>query len=445
MTLPKGYFLAGIIAGTISPAFAETSFSANTYTFSQTKKDDANKTKALAGKIGDMYLQVGGRVKADFYYDANGRQPGSTYGLDVAALPLDGVDFNAKRTGNFNGSLTASRINVDVYKEFGRVKSHGFIELDFNGNASTTTNSYGPRMRFAYGEVMDENERHILLIGQTWTNFANIDADPRTLNNVPPSYRTIQMRYTNRVTPAFTFAAAIERPNVQYFQNTGTSATSGYTDNDGSFSNSKSSLPDLTMQVKFKNKAGQLSLSGVARSLQVKAAQGFNGALSNLNHRKFGWGVGVAGVLEAFEPVKLMGQIIGGKGTGRYIDDLCNQNALDSYFQYPTTGNTTLASHFEAVKAIYYNAGVMINWTKSLNSTIGGAYTKVFTPQNMTATASTNTFHKTMQRYHVNLIYSLLPNNEVGIEVEHYRRKAGTPVAFNGRDTRVLVSYIYNF
>lgn len=444
ITLAKKCLLTCLIAGTMTPAFAvgESSFSKSTYKVP--KSDDVNKS-VLAGKIGDMYLRLGGRVKLDAYYDVNGRQPGSTYGLDVAALPLNGVDFNAHRRGNSNFSLTASRINVDVYKEFGKTKSHVFIEFDFNGNASTTTNSYTPRLRFAYGEVMNETERHILLVGQSWTNFANIDAAPRTLNNVPPSYRTAQIRYTQRVTPCVSVSAAIEKPNVQYFQNTGTASTSGYLDNDSSNSNSKSSTPDLTMQVRFKNNAGQLSLSGVARKLQVKTVAGANGALDNINQSKFGWAVGIAGVLEVLAPVKLMGQIIGGKGAGRYIDDLANQNPLDSYFQYRTTGNLDITNRFEDVKAMYYNAGVMVNWTKSLNSTVGGAYTKVFTPSNVTATSVTNTFNKSMQRYHANLIYTLLPDNEVGIEVEHYRRKAGIPVEFDGRDTRVVVSYIYNF
>lgn len=443
ITLAKKCLLTCLLVGTMTPAFAvaETSFSRGTYKIPQS--DDVNKS-VLAGKIGDMYLQLGGRVKLDAFYDMNGKQFG-TYGVDVAALPLDGLDPNAQRRGNFNATLTGTRLNVDVYRMFGKTKSHVFVEFDFNGNSSTTTNSYSPRLRFAYGEVMNETERHILLVGQTWTNFGNIEAAPRTLNNVPPSHRTAQIRYTQRFTPCFSFSAALEKPNVQYFQNTGAAATSGYQDSDSAVSNSKSSTPDLTMQLRFKNDAGQLSLAGMARKLQVKTVRGFNGALDNINQSKLGWAVGIAGVLEVLKPITLMGQIIGGKGTGRYTDDLGNQNPLDSYFQYRTADNLGITNQYEHVKAMYYNAGIRVNWTKCLNSTLGGAYTKVFTPAKMVATPATRFFHKSMQRYHVNLIYTIFPNNEVGFEVEHFKRKAGIPVEFSGRDTRFVASYIYNF
>ncbi len=442
--LIKKYLLSCLIVGIATPAFSvpESSFSKGTYKVP--KSDDINKS-VLASKIGDMYLQLGGRVKLDAFYDVNGRQFG-TYGVDVAALPLDGIDFNAQRRGNFNATLTGTRLNIDAYKVLGKTKSHVFVEFDFNGNSSTTTNSYSPRLRFAFGEVMDETERHILLVGQGWTNFGNIEAAPRTLNNVPASFRVAQIRYTHMIMPRLSVAAALEKPSVQYFQNTGVVGTSGYQDNDSTSSNSKPSTPDLTMQIRFKNDVGQLSLAGVARKLQVKAVKGVNGALDNFNQSKLGWGVGIAGVLEVLKPVRLMGQIIGGKGTGRYIDDLGNQNPLDSYFQYRTADNLGLTNHYENVKAMYYNAGIMVNWTKCLNSTMGGAYTKVFTPEKMTAIpATTRIFHKSMQRYHVNLIYTIFPNNEVGFEVEHFKRKAGVPVEFNGRDTRFVVSYIYNF
>ena len=159
------------------------------------------------------------------------------------------------------------------------------------------------------------------------------------------------------------------------------------------------------------------------------------------------------------QPLAFMFQVQGGNGAGRYIDDLANQNAYDSFFQYPTNaqGLTTSSSHFVALKAINFIAGFTINWTNNLETNLGGSYTNVqkpgsgiaFFPIPAAANAAANTALPTsrMQRYHVNLIYTIVPKTFILFEVEQYYRQAGwrPGTKYKGKDTRFVFSFIRNF
>jgi hypothetical protein len=222
------------------------------------------------------------------------------FGLDTAVIPLKGWDYDALRQNNFNASLTASRISLDAQHRYGNYNSYAYFELDFAGathahalnnpsNATSamisgvrTTNSYTPRIRHAYGEITDNNKENTWLVGQTWTNFATPEVNAWSTNNLWPSFRTAQIRFTRKIVSNFTASIALEKPNTQtyYFTSpsmgsvTGTIANniaSNYVDNDSTAAFNKSSLPDLTFQGKYQNGLTQFALRAVLRRLEIKA------------------------------------------------------------------------------------------------------------------------------------------------------------------------------
>ena len=395
-------------------------------------------------------LILGGRIKADAFYDINDHQPGTPFGLDVANIPLRGtpiVDINAYKKGNFNYSMNSSRLYMDTHKKFGATDVRGYLELDFNGNASTTSNSYTPRLRHAYVESCG------LLIGQTWFTFSDRDALIFTLDSLASTTgRVVTVRYMVKLNKEWSFMISADRPNTQLYQfavnsNAGTtvSGNTGYFDNDSSSAAAKSQCPDGAAVLKYEHKGSHVSLRGVLRDLQVKNRIGANGSVESYKENKLGWGIGVSGKFKVMDCFKIMGQYNHGHGIGRYISEFLNQKPLSSVFVYPTSTAALTAgykSHLQAIKAWNASIGIEIHFTDKIWANATAAYVKISRAKNLLA-LHTPDLHRSFQRYIGNIIYDVLPNTRVGLEVLHYNRKSGTPINYTGKDTRVLTSLSY--
>lgn len=421
-------------------------------------------TKVVYDKT-DLEIKFGARVKVDFNEDFNGKQAGTTYGLDPASMPLYKMDYDAMRHHNFNTSLTASRISAEIKHQYGSYENYGYLEFDFNGGLSSgtrTSNSYGPRIRHGYVEISDQDKSNDFLIGQTWTHFADPDVNAWSTNNIWPTFRTAQARYTRKVAEGVTLGVSLERPNTQTFQATNPGGTStnpniiatSYVDNESGVFN-KSSMPDLTMKLKYHQGGNLFSLRGVVRRLEAKIPAGqTTGAPASFNGKQMGWGLGASAMIKIAKPLTFLFQVQGGKGIGKYIDDLSNANAFDSYLQFrtiPTTGvQATAPTSFLALKAINFIGGFTINWNEKWETNIGGAYTKISVPKgialtNAGVTSGTAQINTKLVRGHVNLVYNIFPKTFIVGEVQRYHRHAGSPVAYKGKDTRLTMSFIRNF
>lgn len=416
-------------------------------------------------------VRVGARVKADFYNDLHGKQGGSTFGLDPAAIPLNRWDYDAMRHHHFNTSLAGSRISLDVSHKFGEIQSYGYIETDFAGAVSSSTrtsNNYGIRVRNAFGEVSDANKVNSFLIGQTWSNFVIPEAYTITNNNLFPSLRQAQIRYTRKLTPEVSVGVAIERPNTQtyYYAVDGTApgvannVRTSYVDNDTAGGFNKSAMPDFTLNLRYQKETTLFALRGVVRRLDVKAIgtgvrgiMGQGSARDNFFAKKTAWGLGATTMFRIAKPLGFMFQVQGGNGIGRYIDELGNSNPFDSYFQYPAAAGSRVPSLFQTIKAINFLGGFTITWRDNLESNVGAAYTKISLPKNInlvnpvSSTGANNNalINTRLQRYHANLIYTIVPKTFAVFEVEQYYRNAGYKVNYKGKDTRLMCSFIRNF
>jgi DcaP outer membrane protein len=389
------------------------------------------KTSLLSFSYDDFAIRLGGRIKLDAFYDCDAQ--GGVYGLDPSTLPLKGINSAAEKKGHFNVGVVASRLSVDVKRDFESVKTHAFFELDFSKDSSQTTDNPSPRIRHAY-VTFDVTECDSFLIGQTWFRFQDLNAFAMTLDNLYGGFWQPQVRYTRKLGKSgMSLSAALAQPDTQYIDSTNT-----LSDNTG-FGQSK--LPDFEAQLTWDHSRGHLTVSGLARRLQAKVNRA-DGALVPLHKSALGWGIGFSGRQKIYKESSIFWQVNGGKGLDRYIDDASNQ---DLFVQFPVTGSESLLTRVAAIPAINYIFGVEIWYTDRLFSNIAASITKLRSIKGMTrnSTVSFTNYNRLQQRYHVNLIYKLFSNTNIGIEAMHYRRTAGAPTTYRGKDTRILVSFSY--
>ncbi|MBW8309905.1 MAG: hypothetical protein K0M45_09800 [Candidatus Paracaedibacteraceae bacterium] len=428
MTYPLSSILSWM--GLMSCAIASTNDSALLTRISELEKDLRDVKSQLQHQSGkncessaiDFRYRVGGTVKVDAFYDINAK--GATYGLDVASLPLKGMDANAKNRRHFNASISASRLFAEASKSFNVIDTKAYIELDFAKDAlneSAITTSLAPRIRHAYVKAGN------FLLGQTWYTFQDMSAFTNTLDNLYGGSRQAMVRYTADFTKSLSLAVAAERPNTEYILN-----DSSLNDNS---KYGKSQLPDFATQFKWKHTNGHMAISGVVCRLQVRVPQSVTGLTSDFNKDQTGWGIGFTGRQNFYKNIGFIWQINGGQGAGRYIDDLNNQAA---YLQY----GPGISPKFSALKVMNYIVGAEIGWTSKLSTNVGASLTRISKPQTSLPVIRFNT---TQQRYHLNTLYNILPNSQVGLEVMYYHRCAGLQTKRNGEDTRILTSFIYKF
>lgn len=369
-------------------------------------------------------LKFGGMIKADTFYDNNAK--GGVYGLDDSSIPLQHVNAEAARQGHTNMTVNASRLSAEAKHHVDNMPLKGFVEIDFAKDTSTTTNAYSLRLRHAYIEVGG------LTVGQTWYTFSidNASINMKTLDNLYGSGRQAMIRYSkdfNNTTVSF----AAEKPNSQYIDSQGNLFDNN---NDG-----KSALPDIVFNAKQKFDKAHVTFSAVGRQLEIKTRPTSYNSITTTTFSKkaFGWGLGTSAKFYFYKKNALYLQAATGRGIGRYIDDLSNQ---DFYVEIPTVESNPFS--MQVLKATNITSGFELWATEKLNLNVSASVTTIRTPQ---TNLNVQNFNTNQQRYLANAIYNFSKTVRFGTEILHYRRRAGTTIKNNGRDTRFLTSMAYNF
>lgn len=376
----------------------------------------------------DFIIRLGGRVKLDGIYDVNAE--GNAYGLNPATIPLQGVTPEADNKGHFNYGIGGSRLHLDARKTFCNIDTRAYIETDFAKDLNNTTNNPAPRIRHFYVDF--DFKGSDLLVGQTWFNFQDIDAFARTLDNLYGGFWQAQVRYTQKFGYGLSLSFAIEKPDSQYVD------SSNQLNNNNGFG--KSQVPDLSAKLRLDHPRGHIALSGILRSLQAFVSSRNDDSLKTFTKHTSGWGIGFTGRLIVYNKSSIYWQVNGGQGLDRYIDDSSNQ---DLYIQFPTAANPTLHAKIKAIPVVNYILGVEICFTDRLSSNLAASITCISKVKGIDV--SLTNYNRLQQRYHANIIYKALPSTDVGLEIMHYTRRAGTTKTFHGKDTRILISLIHNF
>ncbi|MEO0611930.1 MAG: DcaP family trimeric outer membrane transporter [Pseudomonadota bacterium] len=374
----------------------------------QTKPKPSNKLKLSAG---DTDLTFKGYVKLDTTISnfSGGDLPSSSLGRDFyipGLIPVGGTgdgpdfDFNPRET-RFIFAVDTNRGGHDI---------GGLIELDFqvtsDGN-ERVSNSFTPRMRQAY--ITIDN----WLLGQAWSTFQDVSALPDNLDFIGPTEGTVFIRQPMIRYTKGPFQIAIEQPETEV---TGP--------NGGRLLPGDDVAPDVVARYNMKRDWGHFTLAGIGRALHVEE----NIVPGAESDTIFGFGVSASGKIKVGPRDDFRFMATYGEGIGRYVGvNIVNDVAvgLDGQLQtIPTYSGFASYRHF---------------WTDRLRSNLTGGYFKADNPIALVGDTPTDEVYSA----HVNLIYQLVNNLEVGIEYIYANRTLE-----NGADgdlNRVQFSTKYSF
>ncbi|HET6436584.1 MAG TPA: DcaP family trimeric outer membrane transporter [Anaeromyxobacter sp.] len=263
----------------------------------------------------DVSLHLYGFAELDWVHAFKGDNSDSDYSTFAPYLPLNGSP-EAERTNRDYLTVRESRIGLDsgMPTRFGVLSAK--FEGDFNNEPRTggtsqygdvrnvytqqATNSYGFRVRHAYGQFGG------LLVGQTWSTFMDVDNFPETVDYNGPLGATFirqpQIRFAYPTLKAGTFTAAIENSSSYVLDETGTAMAV-----------SASRLPDLVVRWDRGFDWGALSARAVTQELRVKG--------EGIDAQKRGYGVALSGSVKVRSGHDFAcAGVTYGKGIGRYLN-----------------------------------------------------------------------------------------------------------------------------
>lgn len=235
----------------------------------------------------DAAMKIGGLVKADFIYDFNPIDSTDSFvttSIPIGAPPRTNARFHARQ----------SRMSFDTRWLTDDRLIRVYVEGDFFSDGNRF------RLRHAFGESGS------LLVGQTWTTFANVAAAPATLDfegsvsNV--NRRQAQARWTQNVfNDNTTFAVSVEDT---YFNIEPPMGITG---------EPRSPSPDFVTRLRFKDDCAEYQAAGLYR---VVGFQPTGGPVIT----RFAWGFNFTGVRLLTDTTKVYSQIVFGEGIGSYRD-----------------------------------------------------------------------------------------------------------------------------
>jgi porin-like protein len=371
-------------------------------------------------------IKIGGFVKIVGIEDFTGKA-GETIAVDNLALK-----------GSANYSLNhalqmhprQSNINFDTRTPTAYGDLTTFILFDSFGQntsqAQNQSNAYNPRLVYAYGTLGP------FLAGQWVSLFADTDA---IIESVDPtgfignmdglSNRAPQFRYTFAAPGGFSAAVSIENPEADGITQAGTLFTTTST---GSISGIDR-YPDFVARARIDQAWGHIALSGMYRDLKVEAP-GFP------RESKASYAGQLSGHLNTFGQDALKATLAAGKAPGRYLTTLGRDSGADGLQVNTVTGATHAPFAWTA------NVGYTHWWAGSLRSSIDVGYGKNQNSVSVLGAGAVGA-DKRQTGGRVNLIWSPVPQVDLGVEYNYDRRVVQTGAA--GNLQRLEIESVFKF
>jgi len=369
----------------------------------------------------DLSLRLYGFVELDWVHDFKGDNSDSDYSTFAPYLPLKNTpEYERKNRDYLN--VRASRLGLETAypTRFGVLQTK--IEGDFNneprtGNAAQygsfrnvitqqQTNSYGFRVRHAYGQFAG------LLIGQTWSTFMDVDNSPETLDYNGPIGSTFvrqpQIRYTYGTPDYGSFTIALENSSSYAL------VLSSFTDDQNNTfffydiqGTSLSRMPDVVARWDKGFGWGSMSVRGVTQETRVD-----DGAGGKAQAR--GWGAGATAFIKTRGGQDFLSLAATyGDGIGRYM------NYVEGAF-YDAAANKILFERALGVVAGYQlkaTPWVRFNLVYGLTKNFDNAYTDYAKLNPVTDSASLKfAVNRTVQQAHFGPIFTPLKGVDLGVE-----------------------------
>jgi hypothetical protein len=191
-------------------------------------------------------IKMSGFIQPALYFDYNNLLNNDIFVTsEIPTTSLDGVKFQ-----RFHMSANQSRLGFSFDFPKARFKTSALMQGDFLSSSSGANTFF--RMRHAYLSIGE------FLVGQTWTNFGDVNAAPNTLDlegpNSMPSSRVAQVRWRRQLNKSWNILLAIEEPRADYTALDSASAV-------------KSAFPELVFKPKLSFRNGHWSNSFIYKPI----------------------------------------------------------------------------------------------------------------------------------------------------------------------------------
>ena len=351
-------------------------------------------------------IRFGGSARLDVIADDSNN--GNPNEFIPSSFPVPG-QHGAGGPSRSQVEAKGARITFELRRPVGEDNNlRVYYENDFFGDASSSDMTY--RLRHLYGQAWN------LLVGQTYSNFMDIDAFPDVLDYEGPNglvdKRQPQIRYTQPFLDAHLLLAfGVEQPESQI--NTSNPAY-------GSGASTVNRAPDLTAHVRYEDKRlGHFQLSGIYRYLSFRNDASHQGVL--------GWGASLSGALNLFAHDTLTFQGTYGEGIARYIPDpsgLSEDAALDD--------NGVL----RPLPAWGVSVGYTHHWTDRWRSTVSYGHANVDTENSNGAFAYDHSNYVSG-----NLIYQWSSTFGLGLEYLYGTNEVRNGASHDGQRLNFVLKY----
>lgn len=364
-------------------------------------------------------LKLNGYVEVDMAYDFDGADEnirGNDWASFIPLQPLDENVDQVEQPNRFYMTARTSRIGLTTTTPTKGGPLVVRLEGDFNNpspyNYSTeiTTNGTGFRIRHAYGEYRG------LLVGQTWSNFMDLDSMPETVefNNhgAFASIRTPMIRYAAKLGGA-TLSVSLENP-----QSLVINASVADPDNDSlTVGRRYDRVPAVTASYTIPFSLGHLNLRGVTHEYQGQLTEDPNPVTDSA----WGWGVGASGSLK-FKKELFTWSVQGGDGIGFYM------------FQSLLQGAGFVGNELELWRSWAYHVGLTHTFSPAVRGSV--VWTQTFFDKNDALAATLGSIaNERIDVGYVNLFHSPVKGFEYGFEYAYGVRQIFDSVAVAGNDT----------
>ena len=275
-------------------------------------------TDGSAGKTAQkLSMNVYGFAMADAIYDFKRVDPDWQDTLRVTTIPTQSGAYG--NDGNFTFSVRQSRLGVQgKYGDDVTFKLEGELFGVGSDQGQTTL-----RVRHAWATYKNFG------MGQTWSNFMDIDIFPNTIDYWGPTgmvfYRNQQARYTFPMGDD-EFSVTLEDPStalsVGRFRDTDNcdlpNAPPDCESTDSTASEvfqSYNDIPDLSARYRNNGDFGHYQVAGIVRKL------GYERLDNGSKDYEIGWGVNTSAGLKTWGDDMLKLQVVYGEGIGNYMND----------------------------------------------------------------------------------------------------------------------------
>lgn len=364
--------------------------------------------------------------------------------LTAQSIPLSHGAGGAVSPGEFQATARRSRLGIETRTQTGSWVGdiHTLVEIDFAGQTNdlttqATSSSYTPRLRKAYAEFGQIDRWGSILIGQNdslWNDAGLLPfqwlGDWTYLGT--SAVRQAQLRYSNRFSPGWTAAFAIENS----YSDVTTASGVSYPDANGGAGFAMSRTPDFTARLMAQGEWGLAALRAVLRPEININNQGAAAAGDRYSRSTTGWGIGFTGALNLLDKrLVLSTALTYGDGIGRYLDSTsAGLGAISSAGQVPAG-----QARVDTVRVATAMLGATWFFTPSLRANVSGAIAELDYPSYVanfvaaggclpggvggdTGSATCGALNRRIYAGSAALIWSPWRSIDVGIEYQHVER-----------------------